>query len=188
MQAELREESATQKSSKIVMDELIKQVLKGWGEWAVRFDGKPAAGPAPLELERSVVVSGGMQGVLVLRCPSGFGRALAASRNSDATGEPESAFRDFSQQVAHRLLETLAQQCPHPMVLTAPINSTHRQWPAGRPRLSLAVLVDGLPLEVRLWLKGGMESRDDLHLDSSSRRAAQRVRARNMAAAAVMHA
>jgi hypothetical protein len=176
------------KTVKIVMDELIKDVLKGWGEFAVRFDGKPAPGPASMAMERAVVLSGSMQGVLILRCPQAFAQMLSSLKSADGVRpDLEATFRDFTQQSAHRLIEALSAQNQLPMVLTMPLASTHQSWPSGRPRLALALLIDGLPLEVRLWLKAPGDASDaasELHLDSSTRRAAQRrMRARMMEAA-----
>lgn len=168
------------KNGKVIMDELIKEVLEGWGDYSVRFDGKPAPGPVRLELERAIVFSGATQGTLVLRCPSGLGRVLAKAHSHDAMpGEAEEVFRDLCVQVGRRLLESLGGPDERPVLLSDRGPSTSQDWPAGRPRLALALLVDGLPLEVRLWLKGQTVANLDLHLDSSSRRAAQRVRNRN---------
>ena len=164
------------RAGKVVMDELIKGVLGDWGDFSVRFDGRPAQGPAALGMERSLAFSGATQGTLILRCPPGLGGMLAKARGA---GEADAAFRDLSIQVGRRLLESLGGPESRPALLSDRGASSSLDWPAGRPRLSMALLVDGLPLELRLWLKGQPEARSDLHLDSSTRRAAQRVRSRS---------
>jgi hypothetical protein len=176
MQADIEGSESGARAGKIVMDELIKDVLSAWGDFSVRFDGRPAAGPAALGMERAVAFSGATQGTLVLRCPTGLGAMLARARSQ---GEAEEAFRDLSIQVGRRLLESLGGPSERPALLSDRGACSSRDWPSGRPRLSLALLVDGLPLELRLWLKGQPDASPDLHLDSSSRRAAQRVRSRN---------
>jgi|GEM_PF-6166607 hypothetical protein len=161
---------------KVVMDELVRSVLSAWGDFSVRFDGRPAQGPAALGFERAVAFSGATQGTLILRCPPGLGRMLAqASGQSDA----EACFQELSIQVGRRLLESLGGPDARPALLSDRGPSSVRDWPTGRPRLAMALLVDGLPLELRLWLRAQPEAGPDLHLDSSSRRAAQRVRSRN---------
>ena len=172
----IEEADGSARAGKVIMDELIKEVLGAWGDFSVRFDGRPEQGPAALGMERAVAFSGATQGTLVLRCPLGLGSMLAKARGQ---GEADAAFRELSIQVGRRLLESLGGPEARPALLSDRGATCSRDWPAGRPRLSLALLVDGLPLELRLWLKGQPEAGSDLHLDSSTRRAAQRVRSRN---------
>jgi len=176
MQAIIKGSESGARTSKVVMDELIKDVLGAWGDFSVRFDGRPAQGPAALGMERAVAFSGATQGTLILRCPMGLGILLARARGQ---GEAQEAFRDLSIQVGRRLLESLGGPEARPALLSDRGATRSSDWPAGRPRLALALLVDGLPLELRLWIKGQPEAGQDLHLDSCSRRAAQRVRSRN---------
>ena len=138
MQSMIEEADGSARAGKVIMDELIKEVLGAWGDFSVRFDGRPEQGPAALGMERAVAFSGATQGTLVLRCPLGLGSMLAKARGQ---GEADAAFRELSIQVGRRLLESLGGPEARPALLSDRGATCSRDWPAGRPRLSLALLV-----------------------------------------------
>ena len=88
---------------------------------------------------------------------------------------PPEGLQSHALEIQLQFCRALSAEGAPAMAATQPMQPGSPSWPQGRPRLSLAVIVDGVPLELRLWIRCPEEA--EVHFDASRRRPSQRRRA-----------
>jgi hypothetical protein len=136
---------------------VFQEVLEKWAFSSCDSMGTTAEGPVNLPLERMVGFTGPWEGFLVVRAPEGFGRMLwenvageGAAPNSIAQVD---AFSEFVNLYFGHLLTLFRQRTEGTFDPYLPQASNPSLWPGRRPDAALAILVDDMPVEVRLWLE-----------------------------------
>jgi hypothetical protein len=136
--------------------EVFQMVLEKWAFLPCDSMGATVEGPAHLPLERMVGFSGPIEGFLVVRAPERFGQYLwenVGGEDGAANGIPHGdAFSEFVNLYFGHLLTNLREfvQGTFDPYLPQPSNPT--LWPKDQPEAALALLVEDMPVEVRLWL------------------------------------
>ncbi len=136
--------------------EAMKNVLHSWAYLPSGSIGAPVEGPAPLQLERSVRLSGRALGYLNVRTNPELSKILAEY----AQGEPvavenqEDAFHEFVNIFCGHLMTYLWGKEGKGFDSFLPIPTTPADWPITSPAASCAFIVEDIPVEVRLWIKG----------------------------------
>lgn len=137
--------------------EVFQTVLEKWAFLPCDFMGLPVEGPAHLPLERMVGFTGPLDGFLVVRAPEGFGQYLW----ENVSGEDKAlqdiphadAFSEFVNLYFGHLLTVLRNCTGGSFDPYLPQLSNPALWPEGQPDAALALLVENMPVEVRLWLE-----------------------------------
>jgi hypothetical protein len=135
--------------------ESMRHVLHSWAYLPSGPIGTPVEGPARLDLERSVILSGRALAFLNVRtCPE-----LTSLLSQCAMGEPgsaadaEDAFHEFVNIYCGHLTTYLWGKEGAKFNSFLPVPSTPTEWPRVEPSASCAFLVENIPVEVRLWIK-----------------------------------
>ena len=135
---------------------VFSDVLEKWAFLPCADMGSVVEGPAPLPLERMVRISGPLDALLVVRAPESFGLYLweNASGGTEAArpGVQADAFNEFVNLFCGHLLTSLRRNAKEPFKPFLPQASQPEQWPQPKPRFSVALLVEDIPVEVRLWI------------------------------------
>ncbi len=112
-------------------------------------------GPAHLPLERMVGFSGPVEGFLVVRAPERFGQYLwenVAGEDKAPNSIPHGdAFSEFVNLYFGHLLTNLREFVQGTFDPYLPQASNPSLWPKCPPEAALALLVEDMPVEVRLW-------------------------------------
>ena len=146
-------------SAKITGDELFQvfqDIVEKWAFLPCANIGPLVDGPAHLPLERMVSFSGSVEGLLVVRAPQRFGQCLwesiSGSANTTDSLPHGDAFTEFVNLFFGHLSSSLRRLAPGQLDPYLPQTSYPGLWPQRRPQASLAVLVEDMPVEIRLWL------------------------------------
>jgi len=147
--------------SSFELAELVDKVLSDWAFLSAVPAGKPAEGPADLELEFSVSLIGPFDSLLVLRGGHAFAADLAQASTGDpgARADAPDAFKELCNLVASHLLTAFLGGGELDFQSFVPQPSQASQWP-GRPAdAEIVMLVDRHPMEARLWVGLHTEAR-----------------------------
>ncbi len=152
--------NANQSTAEILNDQELLDVFRGvlekWAFLSCSDMGPVVEGPAPLPLERAVRFSGPLNGSLVVRAPEAFGLYLweNASGGTEAAqaGVRTDAFNEFVNLFCGHLLTSLRRSVQGAFNPYLPQISSPEQWPPHQPQFSMALLVEDMPVEVRLWI------------------------------------
>ncbi|HTA17012.1 MAG TPA: hypothetical protein VK786_04635 [bacterium] len=139
--------------------EVVGEVISDWAFLSAVHSGKPAPGPAPLDLEFSVSLRGPLSSLLVLRADKAFGAELAHASTGDpgAREQAADAFRELCNMVASHLLTNFfggREMIYDPFV---PVPSLPERWPDREPTVECVMLVEHFPVEARLWIDARAE-------------------------------
>jgi hypothetical protein len=142
---------------------VFSEVLSHWAFLDVEAAGKPEPEPVALALEVGLVFFGEREGRLVLRSSAQLGRRLVEIALGEA-GADEDAGRDALGELCnlvgkHLASRTLSGEGAR-MQSSVPEISSPQDWPAAVPIQSVAMRVDGEPLEARVWLWQPVRARD----------------------------
>ena len=137
--------------------EVFQKVLEKWAFLPSEYIGKVEEGPADLSLERMVAFTGPQQGLMVVRAQEEFGEFLWENLFGveGTPNEPsrEDAFTEFVNLFFGHLSQRLRHSSSGTFEPFLPQVSHPGLWPSRRPTVGFAVLVDGIPLEIRLWIE-----------------------------------
>jgi chemotaxis protein CheY-P-specific phosphatase CheC len=135
--------------------EVFQNVLEKWAFLPCDSMGATVEGPAHLPLERMVGFSGPIEGYLVVRAPERFGKYLwenvSGDEDSPDTTPHGDAFSEFVNLYFGHLLSSLRQSVEGTFDPFLPQPSDPTIWPQRQPNAALALLVEDMPVEVRLW-------------------------------------
>jgi chemotaxis protein CheY-P-specific phosphatase CheC len=135
--------------------EVFQSVLEKWAFLSCDSMGATVEGPAYLPLERMVGFSGPVEGFLVVRAPERFGQYLwenVAGEDKAANTIPHGdAFSEFVNLYFGHLLTNLREFVQGTFDPYLPQPSHPALWPKYQPEAALALLVEDMPVEVRLW-------------------------------------
>jgi len=136
--------------------DIFQAVLEKWAFLPCDFMGDTVEGPANLPLERMVGFSGPLEGCLVVRSSAGFGKHLWENVSGDDESEGDTphgdAFSEFVNLYFGHLLALFRQSVEGTFDPFLPQSSIPSLWPDRRPDAALALLVENIPVEVRLWI------------------------------------
>jgi hypothetical protein len=140
--------------------EVISEVISDWAFLSALPSGKPAPGPAPLDLEFTVTLKGPLVSVLVMRASRQFGEELAQASTGDPAAREQAAdaFRELSNIVASHLLTDFFGGRELAYAPFVPLPSVPDGWPAGEPTVECVLIVERFPLEARLWIDEAAEA------------------------------
>jgi chemotaxis protein CheY-P-specific phosphatase CheC len=135
--------------------EVFQSVLEKWAFLSCDSMGATVEGPAYLPLERMVGFSGPVEGFLVVRAPERFGQYLwenvAGEDKAPNTISHGDAFSEFVNLYFGHLLTNLREFVQGTFDPYLPQPSHPALWPKYQPEAALALLVEDMPVEVRLW-------------------------------------
>lgn len=136
--------------------EVFRTVLEKWAFLPSEDIGPTVEGPAHLPLERMVGFSGPLEGFLVVRAPERFGKYLwenvSGEENSTSSIPHGDAFTEFVNLYFGHLLTGLTELRQGTFDPYLPQPSTPSLWPLGKPKSTVALLVEDMPVEIRLWI------------------------------------
>ena len=139
--------------------EVFRDVLEKWAFLPSENIGTTVEGPANLPLERMVGFSGPLEGFLVVRAPERFGKYLwenvSGEENSSSSIPHGDAFTEFVNLYFGHLLTSLTEFRQGTFDPYLPQPSNPSLWPADKPKSSVALLVEDMPVEIRLWIVPG---------------------------------
>jgi hypothetical protein len=134
---------------------LFERIIRAWGAESVKSYFLDPAPKADLPAERKVVLTGTLQGVLVLRTSPEFLLWLRDLRQNTAMGRYNSE-EIFDEMVSLYCLYLFHDFWNPEFFHIGPIRpcpSNPTDWPPYPPRAAFGLKVDGHSLEVRLWLE-----------------------------------
>ncbi len=135
--------------------EVFQSVLEKWAFLSCDSMGATVEGPAHLPLERMVGFSGPIEGFLVVRAPERFGQYLwenVAGEDKAPNSIPHGdAFSEFVNLYFGHLLTNLREFVQGTFDPYLPQASNPSLWPKCPPEAAAALLVEDMPVEVRLW-------------------------------------
>lgn len=136
--------------------EVFQSVLEKWAFLSCDFMGNTVEGPAQLPLERLVGFSGPVEGYLVVRSSDNFGKHLWENVSGDEAGLDAAphgdAFSEFVNLYFGHLLTVLRRHVEGVFDPYLPQSSIPSLWPERKPDAAIALLVENIPVEVRLWI------------------------------------
>ncbi len=136
--------------------EVFQAVLEKWAFLPCDYIGNAVEGPASLPLERMVGFSGPMEGCLVVRSSARFGKHLWENVSGNDLSPDDTphgdAFSEFVNLYFGHLLTLFRQSVEGTFDPFLPQSSIPSLWPDRQPDAALALLVENIPVEVRLWL------------------------------------
>lgn len=137
--------------------EVFQVVLERWAFLPCDFMGTTVEGPANLPLERMVGFSGPLEGCLVVRSSAHFGKHLWENVSGNDAPEGDTphgdAFSEFVNLYFGHLLTLFRQSVEGTFDPFLPQSSIPALWPDREPNVALALLVENIPVEVRLWME-----------------------------------
>jgi hypothetical protein len=135
--------------------EIFRGVLEKWAFLPCDTMGSTVEGPAELPLERMVGFAGPLEGFLVVRAPERFGQYLWENVSGESEGTDSiphgDAFSEFVNLYFGHLLSRFHRFAQGTFDPYLPQPSDPTLWPKRQPQASLALLVEDMPVEVRLW-------------------------------------
>ncbi len=144
------------KAEQNAVQEAMRHVLHSWAYLPSGPIGAPVEGPAPLKLERSVSLSGRALAYLNIRTSPELAKLLSESARGEERHEEndEDAFYEFVNIYCGHLMTYLWGKEGAKFDSFLPVPTTPVDWPKPTPSASCAFLVENIPVEVRLWIKG----------------------------------
>jgi hypothetical protein len=138
------------------VQEAMKHVLHSWAYLPSGSIGAPVEGPAHLPLERSVRLSGRSVAFLNIRTNRELSGLLSQYARGEEVpaGAEEDAFQEFVNIYCGHLMTYLWGKEGSKFESFLPVPTTPADWPTITPSASCAFLVENIPVEVRLWIKG----------------------------------
>jgi hypothetical protein len=138
------------------VQEAMKYVLHSWAYLPSGSIGAPVEGPARMDLERSVRLSGRALAYVNLRTNRELSGLLAqfAKGEVDPASDGEDAFHEFVNIYCGHLMTYLWGRGGAQFESFLPVPTTPTDWPKHPPTASCVFLVEDVPVEVRLWIKG----------------------------------
>lgn len=134
---------------------LFERIIRAWGAEKVHPLTLNPAGTADLPVERRVILTGTLRGVLVLRTTTEFLYWLRGLRENTVMGRynPEEIFEEMVSLYCLYLFHDFWNPDSFQIGPIRPSPSTPEDWPPSAPHASCGMEVEGFPLEIRLWLK-----------------------------------
>ena len=144
------------KAEQSAVQEAMRHVLHSWAYLPCGSIGAPVEGPAPLVIERSVRLSGRALAFLNIRTTPELSKMLAqcAQGEENHGDNGEDAFHEFVNIYCGHLMTYLWGKAGAKFDSFLPVPTTPMDWPNVQPSASCAFLVENIPVEVRLWIKG----------------------------------
>lgn len=134
---------------------LLERIVRSWGADHVKISAIPPAPDADLSLERAVVLTGTLNGVLVVRCAPPFAQWLRFQRQGSALGQypAEEIFEELAGLFCLYLFHDFWNPASFQIGPLQPFPSSPRNWPSFPTHAACAVEVEGYEVELRLWLR-----------------------------------
>ncbi len=132
---------------------LFEKIVRSWGADDVLVLGTALVETEDLPLERSLILSGSLKGLVNIRCSPEFPAWLRDHRQGTPLGRypAEEVFEElvsfFCLSLFHRFWR------PHSFQIGPihPFDSQPEFWPLDPPNASCALLVEGYRVELRFW-------------------------------------
>ena len=137
------------------LEDFFERIVRSWGATQIQRLERDLSEMVYLPMERMVLLSGTLRGFLVLRGSQEF----AAWLRQQHSETPLERYSD--SEVFEELLSLLGLSLFHDFwnpenFEVGPIHpfvSIPSDWPQGKPEFSCSLLVEGHPVEIRLWLQ-----------------------------------
>jgi hypothetical protein len=134
---------------------LFERIIRSWGAVDVRHLGDILGEPTGLPVERSVALSGTLTGVLNFRTTAEFLEWLRRQRTGTFLGQYP--VEDILDELVSLFCLYLFHDYWNPSNFQVgpihPVPSRPQDWPAGLPQVACTLLVEGQPVEIRLWVR-----------------------------------
>jgi len=133
---------------------LFETILRSWDTQEVRHLAWPSGRVTDLPLERMVTLTGALNGLLVVRSTRDFALRLRSQREKTPLGRysEEEVFEELISLFCLYLFHDFWRPHLFQVGPIHPFRSVPRDWPGENPTASCSLMVDGFPLEIRLWL------------------------------------
>jgi hypothetical protein len=134
---------------------LFERTVRSWGAKDILHLETQLADTAYLPLERMVFLTGTVRGTLVLRASSEFGAWLRQQRSETPLGRYNEGelFEELLSLYSLCIFHHFWNSGDFQVGPIHPFRSIPVDWPEDRSHLSCSMLVEGHPVEIRLWLK-----------------------------------
>jgi len=134
---------------------LFERIVRSWGGQHFDHLGEVTGDISDLPIERSVLLTGTLNGLMVVRTSLEFTGWLQDQREGTFLG------RYPATEILDELISLFCLYLFHdfwnPTTFHVgpirPLASTPKDWPPTPPHTSCLVLVEGHPVELRLWMK-----------------------------------
>jgi hypothetical protein len=139
---------------------LFERIIRSWGANSVL---RPEPGPVEttyMPMERMTLLTGTLQGTLVLRSSLEFSAWLRNQRSDTALGRysEEEIFEEMVSLFCLYLYHDFWNPDSFRIGPIHPFRSVPRDWPKENAQVSCSLSVEGHPVEIRLWLEAPVHS------------------------------
>lgn len=134
---------------------MFRSVARSWGVENFEILNACWLCGADLPMERMVILSGTLRGFAILRADRGFPAFLRERREGRtpmAYGEAET-FEELLSLFALFLFHDQWTREDFTIGPLRPFRSIPQDWPTGPPTAVCGMMVEGFPVEVRVWLE-----------------------------------
>jgi hypothetical protein len=138
----------------IHLGHLFERIVRSWDAQEIRHLTPPSGQIADLPLERMITLTGALNGLLVVRTTRDFAVRLRNQREKTPLGRypEEEVFEELISLFCLYLFHDFWRPHLFQVGPIHPFRSVPRDWPGENPTSSSSLMVDGFPLEIRLWL------------------------------------
>jgi hypothetical protein len=133
---------------------LFERILRSWEAQKIQHLNPPAGPISDLPLERMVTLTGALNGLLVVRSTRDFAVRLRSQRGNSPLGRypEEEVFEELISLFCLYLFHDFWRPHLFKVGPIHPFRSLPCDWPKEEPTSSSGLMVDGYPVEIRLWL------------------------------------
>jgi hypothetical protein len=133
---------------------LFERILRSWDAREIRHLAPPYGQVQDLPLERMVTLTGALNGLLVVRSTRDLAIHLRNQRGNTPLGRypEEEVFEELISLFCLYLFHDFWRPHLFQVGPIHPFRSIPRDWPSENPTSASSLLVDGFPVEIRLWL------------------------------------
>ena len=138
----------------IHLGHLFERILRSWEAQQIQHLTPPAGPTSGLPLERMVTLSGALNGLLVVRSTRDFAVHLRSQRENTPLGRypEEEVFEELISLFCLYLFHDFWKPHLFKVGPIHPFRSLPCDWPEADCTSACSLMVDGFPVEIRLWL------------------------------------
>lgn len=133
---------------------LFERIVRSWGAEHVQVTGDTMTLDPDQNIERSIRLTGTLEGYLDIRCGEGFLDWLQAQRSDHFLGQYP------AEEILDELIGLFCLYLYHDFWSPEnfhigplkPAPSDPRNWPSPEPDYACSILVEDHPVDIRLWL------------------------------------
>ena len=133
----------------------FERIIRSWGAEKIQYAGSLFEKNADLSMERMVILTGTLRGILVLRSSMGFSNWLRRQRMDTSLGLCSEAevFEELVSLLCLYLFHDFWNPRSFKIGPIHPFPSIPMDWPQGLPHAACGLQVESYPVEIRLWMQ-----------------------------------